>query len=141
MARLRRVTALFLALLLSELVLVGSGYACAMSDPGMNDGGRRSAAEATPAAAVAPVMGAGEDCPDTMPADAQRTDHSTPDGSPCPLPWALTGCRGVPCAPASLAPAAPPLMAAASMPADRPSLAALAPASVVRAPELPPPRA
>lgn len=142
MARLRRVTALFLALLLTELLLVGSGYACAMREAGMSSE-NGSTADTPPMVATAGVadIADDEDCADAMPASTRPTDGPASDEPSCPLPWAPAGCHGAPCAPATLAAAAPPLSASARRPAERTSLAVTPPASVVRAPELPPPRA
>jgi hypothetical protein len=143
MALLHRVTAFLMAILLAELLLVGSGYACTMSDS-MGERGIRAAGDATSPAAVvtaAPTASAGDDCPDPMPAGPTTERTPAPDQPPCPFPWAPAGCHGVPCAPATLATAVQSPLGAALAVADQPSLSVLPPTSVVRAPELPPPRA
>ncbi|HEX3157354.1 MAG TPA: hypothetical protein VHQ45_02460 [Gemmatimonadaceae bacterium] len=142
MARLRRLTAIFMALLLTELVLVSSGYACTM--PGMMGMGDlqppSDAVVAHTIATPAPAADALGDCPDAMPAGPSSGKSPTP-AQPCPIPWAPAGCHGTSCAPATLATAAQPTPDVAPRVTDRSSLSVLSPASVVRAPELPPPRA
>lgn len=144
MARLRRATALFMAILLTELLLVGSGYACTM--PGsMGERGARAPGDVAPrpaAVTTAPAAAAGDDCPDPMPAGSYSEERApAPDQPTCPFPWAPAGCHGVPCAPATLATAVSSPAGATASVVDQPSLSVLPPASVVRAPELPPPRA
>jgi hypothetical protein len=135
MTRLRRAIALCMAFLLAQLLVAGSGYACALMGPMDGQG-----VHAAPGMMATPAGAADASCPDAMPSAPER-GHA-PDSSPCPLPWAPAGCRGAPCAPATApATAAQAVGDALRDATERPTLAVLPLPSVVRAPELPPPRA
>lgn len=138
MAVLRRVTALFACVLLLQLVLVGSGYACALMAPVGDD-----IAVATMDAAVADEAEPSErdGCADAMRSPVAPTGAPAPDDVPCSLPWAPAGCHGGPCAPAAIVAGGPALAADRPHMDNRASLDPLPPVPVARAPELPPPRA
>ena len=134
MRRIRRVTALFLGLLLANLVWVGSGYACAM--PAME---HSSAATAANADAMGAAM-AGMD----MSGMQAPTPHGAPKQHepPCRFPWAPDGCQSMtPCAPLAVASHAFVLDMPNGMPLHVGELTMLTPPSELRRPELPPPRA
>ena len=133
MAMLRRATAAFVVLMLTHLVWVESGFACAM--PAMGARGP-AAAESTLAAPMADT----DDCDQNA---APSPDESpSPEAPPCPFPWAPAGCHGMaPCAPPALAADPPAPQRVWIAPVARLAGPVMAPASVVRAPELPPPRA
>lgn len=142
MARIRRITALVVSLLLAQLLLVESGFACQM--PNMER-------DATSAVVSAGDM-AGMDMSSMdmssmdmsgmdMPGDAHDTDGSS-DEAPCRFPWAPAGCHSMaPCGPAALAVLTPALTLPKATPVAVLALTVLAPPSQARAPELPPPRA
>ena len=133
MVMLRRATAAFVVLMLTHLVWVESGFACVM--PAM-DAPRPVAAESMPAAPMAYT----DDCDQNAASSPSRPP--SPEQPPCPFPWAPAGCHGMaPCAPPALAADAQAPQRVWIAPVARPASAVLVPASVVRAPELPPPRA
>ena len=124
MRRLARPIAVILSLVLLQLVLVESGYACR-----------------GPAAGPASDM-AGMQMPgNTEHSPSAPTQQDQQDGS-CRFPWAPTGCQAMaPCAPSALTVATANV---ASAPSERNALEPLimlAPPAVNSAPELPPPRA
>src|SRR5687767_6421878 len=128
----RRAFAAFTGIMMLGLVATESGFACAMPEmPAMAS--MDGAAGAAGAAGMHDMAGM------TMPAeDAPATEEETP----CRFPWAPSGCRDMaPCAPATLAVAA--WRPAANAPAHDVLAAGrvLAPASIDRPPEPPPPRA
>ena len=126
MRRLIRPFAFLLSLVLLQLVLVESGYACRTP---MN------AAMGGSAMAGMPMPGSANHSSSAPTQDDQRE-------TPCRFPWAPNGCQAmapcalsavtvastviVPCTPARVAPA---------------QLVVLAPPALTSAPELPPPRA
>lgn len=141
MRPLRRVTALALALVLVQLVLVGSGFTCVTgeenSDSAMLDMGAMGMGNMPPTA--------GMSAPRAESAGADRAPASetpTPSSDPCTLPWAPSGC-------ALMIPCAPHAMTAHGQTigdAPGPSLAVVvreigAPPSVIIALDTPPPRA
>jgi hypothetical protein len=127
--RLYRPLGLLLAIVLFQLVLVESGYACqlpatgAMSDAGM--AGMPMPAEQSHA-----------------PSAPTQQDPHDQQHSPCQFPWAPNGCQTMaPCSPAAMTvPLATTVSPAPARIALLP-LELLQPASPSRAPELPPPRA
>ena len=125
MRRLARPFGILLTLVLLQLVLVESGYAC-RSTSMVGDG----------AAAMADMgMRASADHARTAP------QHDQPQ-SPCRFPWTPNGCQTMaPCSPAVLTVARTPSLAIAPELAMLPLFAPLMPPSLSRAPELPPPRA
>ena len=134
MRRIHRVTALFLGLLLANLVWVGSGYACAM--PAMDHSPAASAAIADAMTAAMDAMNMSE--------MQGPTDHGAPNQHepPCKLPWAPDGCQSMtPCAPLAVASHAFVLDMPNGMPLHVGELTMLTPPSELRRPELPPPRA
>lgn len=117
MRRLFRPFGILLTIVLLQLVLVESGYACQMESKGVANG-----------AAMAGMP---------MPNDGGRSH------SPCQFPWAPSGCQllapcGAPMAVAEATSTEPQLTAGHIAP---PVLEALEPLSLSVAPELPPPRA
>jgi hypothetical protein len=113
MRRPRRFAAVAAVLLFLQLVVLGSGIACAMpaAMPGMDAQG---------ASAMAPM-----------------DNHA-----PCHIPWAPADCNGtMPCAPAAMTSRAIALLPAPPIPHDEVRLVMLAPSSITAPPELPPPRA
>jgi hypothetical protein len=135
MAPVRRLAALLVSCVMLVLLLVESGFACAMPDTtamATADGG---------AMAGMPMdMPAAPERAPAGPSDGPSGRHSD-DGS-CRFPWAPSGCRDMaPCAPAALAVAAWLAPPAASAPAALAAARVTAPPSVIAPPELPPPRA
>jgi hypothetical protein len=118
MRRARRIVAALCALLVLELVFVGSGYACSRPD----------------ALASMADMGMAATPPTGQPV---APEHQ----APCRFPWAPEGCQSmVPCAPSAIA---VPSQRAADVPplvATVPVLFVVTPPSVASPPELPPPR-
>jgi hypothetical protein len=127
--RLYRPLGLLLAIVLFQLVLVESGYACQLPANGtMSDGGM----------AGMPMPAEQSHAPSApTPPDQHDQQHS-----PCQFPWAPNGCQTMaPCSPAAMtAPLATTVSLAPARIALLP-LELLQPASPSRAPELPPPRA
>jgi hypothetical protein len=124
--RLLRPIGILLTLVLLQLVLVESGYAC-HSAPGRDENATAMANMSMPASADH--------------AAASPSQHNDQQ-SPCRFPWAPNGCQTMaPCSPAALSVARTPTLALASTFAVLPPFAPLAPHSLSRAPELPPPRA
>ena len=138
MARLRRITALFVTVLLAQLLLVESGFGCQM--PSMEQDAGGAMAMSTGAMAGMDMSGmdmSGMDVP-TSPSD---TDDPS-DEAPCRFPWAPAGCQSmVPCGPAALAVLTPALTVPKAAPGAALALTVLTPPSQARPPELPPPRA
>lgn len=133
MARLRRIAALFVVVLLAQLLLVESGFACQMPSMKRDAGG--AMAMSTGAIAGMDMSGMG------MPASPSDTGDPS-DEAPCRFPWAPAGCQSmVPCGPAALAVLTPALTVPKAAPGVVLALAVLAPPSQARPPELPPPRA
>lgn len=143
----RRGIATSLLMCLSYLILVESGFGCTWlsmstrtsTDVGMTDMGMAD----MPIGSVATIA----DTPTTDGSSAvtqsSRTpEHQGPNHSGCQFPWGPTGCHTMtPCAPATMAGqpityAASP-MSAVSVEVGR----SIAPPSLTRLPELPPPRA
>jgi len=116
-----RVGGVTLLLSMCYLVLLGSGFGCTW-------------ASSTSSASMS-AMG--------MAGTPQRTSHPhdrAPSG--CQLPWAPNGCQTMaPCAPAALESVTFTLAASAATPEAAPPFVVIAPRSLTRAPELPPPRA
>lgn len=131
----RRVAALISSLLLLQLVLVGSGFACAMPMPM----GQQSPPAANAAStAVSDMVGM------DMSGSQREASSKAPasDRSPCRFPWAPAGCQSMaPCAPVAMAQAAE----VASLPVTGAYVVAaldvLTPPSRSTPPELPPPKA
>ena len=124
MRRVHRTFGVLLGLVFLQLVLVESGFACRM--PGDMTGGRSDAAMPMPMNAGVP----------------SSPTHSGDHAPPCRFPWAPDGCQSMaPCSPAAVA--APPVGGRpVAMPAEAPlRLAVITPASLIRPPEPPPPRA
>jgi hypothetical protein len=122
--RLRATAALVLML---QLILLGSGLACAM--PGMRD-------HATSVGMAQMDMGSGTS---TSTAPQQSP---TQGGTPCSFPWAPAGCHSMaPCAPVAVATQTVALVPAPPVEHEMAGLVVLAPPSRSTPPELPPPRA
>jgi hypothetical protein len=133
MAMLRRATAAFVVLMLTHLVWVESGFACVM--PAM-DAPSAAVLESTSTAPMSDEGGCDQN------AASSPTRSPSPEQPTCPFPWAPAGCHGMaPCAPPALAADTPASQRVWIAPVARLAGAELVPASVVRAPELPPPRA
>ncbi len=121
MRRARRPVAVFMLLVLFQLMLVVGGYACVMRESG-----------AAGAVAMAGMTMPGGD------------EGATPDrgNRPCEFPWAPSGCNAMaPCAPTAITVASVTALQAQRVPEVRMTLELLEPTSISRAPELPPPRA
>lgn len=126
----RRIAALLSGALLLQLVLVGSGFACALPMQMATD---------APGADMTAM--AGMDMPST---DAAPIPASTPapDDAPCRLPWAPAGCQSMaPCAPTVVASAVVTVSLPPGAVATEVTLAVLGPLTRSIPPELPPPRA
>jgi hypothetical protein len=125
MRRLARSVASLLSLVLLQLVLVESGYACRMPTTG--------------------PVGASEMAGMQMPAGADHASAPAPHDqqeSPCRFPWAPNGCQTMaPCAPSALATASTGIASLAATRMAPAQLVLLAPTALSSAPELPPPRA
>ena len=125
----RRFAALFSGVLLLQLVLVGSGFACALPVD--------MAANATDVSSTMPGMDMGGPAQAPSPSKAPSSDPS-----PCRLPWVPAGCQ-------SMAPCAPTVIASSAISVSLPHLTTasvvrlivLTPPSRAIPPELPPPRA
>lgn len=115
-----------MTLVLLQLVLVESGYACQMA-PGVLDS----------AASMADMqMPASETASTTAPAQREQEQE------PCRFPWAPNGCQSMaPCAPAALTETSVAAEARTQIVAAPWHLVQVAPVPVTRAPEIPPPRA
>lgn len=110
-----------LLLSMCYLVLLGSGFGCTW-------------ASSTSSASMAAMEIAG------TPQSASHPHDRAPSG--CQLPWAPNGCQTMaPCAPAALESVRFTLAASAATPEAAPPFVVIAPRSLTRAPELPPPRA
>ena len=148
MARIRRITALFVTVLLAQLLLVESGFACQM--PGMEQdagGAMAASAEVVAGMDMSGMDMSGMDMSGMdmsgmdMPSSPSDTGDPS-DESPCRFPWAPAGCQSMaPCGPAALAVLTPALTVPKAAPGVVLALAVLAPPSQARPPELPPPRA
>ena len=124
MRRLARPIAFLLTLVLLQLVLVESGYAC------------RAPAGGSMSEMAGMQMPAGPDHSSSAP---RQQDHQD---TPCRFPWAPTGCQTMaPCAPAALAVASADVVSGPQERTSPESLIVLAPPALTSAPELPPPRA
>jgi hypothetical protein len=123
--RLLRPVAVFLTLVLLQLVLVESGYACGVSSHGAVGG---------ESMATMPMPGS----PANASSEPMQQDHQQ---APCQFPWAPNCCQAMACGQAALttAPGAVEPIARVHIAALR--LEPLAPLSLSLAPELPPPRA
>ena len=127
--RVRRFAALLSGALLLQLVLVGSGFACAVPMD-------MSAAATGDASSTMPGMDMGG------PQTSSPSKAPSSDPSPCRLPWVPAGCQ-------SMAPCAPTVIASTTLSVSLPHLTAgsvlrlvvLTPPSRAIPPELPPPRA
>ena len=128
MLHLKRLAGTLLILVLFQLVLVESGYACVM--PATGSGGAEMAGMRM--AGMDMSGGAGP----SSPAQSGR------EPAPCQFPWAPAGCQGMsPCAPSALTVASAPMASFTPPRVAVPQLVMLAPPPLARAPELPPPRA
>ena len=126
MRRARRLTALLASLGFAHALWAGSGFACAVPN---------AAQEAS--ASVNGMTMSGMDM-GAMTASGGAEHHH----APCEIPSASDGCQSMaPCAPLALATAAEVLAPSADLPTAIAPLVALAPPSLVTAPESPPPRA
>ena len=121
---LLRPVGLLLTLVLLQLVLLESGYAC------------RVEAGTAPAETMA-----GMDMPGAPATHSPKEQRGGQPDGPCRFPWAPNGCQAMaPCAPAILLVArATDVSAMRTTPVSW-TLELLVPPSVSRAPELPPPR-
>jgi hypothetical protein len=116
-----RVVGATLLLSMFCLVLLGSGFGCAWA----------SSASSTSMAAMR-IAGVQH--------NASQPDDRAPSG--CQFPWAPGGCQSMaPCAPVALQSVTFALAASGSIPEGAPPFVVIAPRSLTRAPELPPPRA
>ena len=116
-----RVVGAILLLSMFCLVLLGSGFGCAW-------------ASSASSASMAAMGTAG------MQHNSPRPGDRAPSG--CQFPWAPDGCQTMaPCAPAALQSVTFALAASGSVPEAAPPFVVIAPRSLTRAPELPPPRA
>ncbi len=121
--RLLQPVAVLLTLVLLQLVLVESGYACRMP------------ADGDASMAGMPMPGS------TRHSSSAPTKKGQPQ-APCQFPWAPNGCQIMaPCAPAALTVASSTTTAAARVHVAPLRFEPLAPLSLSIAPELPPPRA
>ena len=128
--RVRRFAALLSGALLLQLVLVGSGFACAVP---------MDMSAATTADASSTMPGKDMTGPAQTPSPSKGPSS---DPSPCRLPWVPAGCQ-------SMAPCAPTVIASTALSVSLPHLTAasmvglivLTPPSRAIPPELPPPRA
>ena len=128
MLHLKRAVGTLLTLVLFQLVLVEGGYACLMPNAGSAE------------AAMAGMQMAGMD----MSGDARQSSPGQPEQerAPCQFPWAPAGCQAMaPCAPSALTVASAAIASFTPARAALPPLVVLAPPTIARAPELPPPRA
>lgn len=127
MHRPRRLLALIALAVMLQLILLGSGLACAM--PGMGD--------RTASAGMAQMHMGGSS---SMPAASGHVPDN--DQAPCSFPWAPAGCQSMtPCAPATLGASVGAVLPAPPHAHDVMRLVVLAPPSRGIPPELPPPRA
>ena len=133
MLHLKRAVGTLLTLVLFQLVLVESGYACLMPNAG--------SANAPMAGMVMPGMAmTGMAMPDG--AGEPATTQSEQERAPCQFPWAPAGCQAMaPCAPSALTVASATIASFTPARVALPQLVVLAPPPIARAPELPPPRA
>jgi hypothetical protein len=116
-----RAVAATLLLSLCNMVFVGSGFGCARPS-------------STSSMSMAEMSMAG-----TVTGSEQHHDRQR---GGCQPPWAPGGCRTMaPCAPVALKSGALTLVANAATPEATPVFTVIAPRSISRAPELPPPRA
>ena len=133
MRRARRITAVFVALLLANLTRVGSGFACVMPGP---------AQPLTSDIAMSTTEAPSDDMA-SMPGMAAPQHGSSTDqqNTPCKFPWAPDGCRLMtPCAPLALASLDVGVVLRSVLPPQPERLVVLTPPSAVRAPDRPPPR-
>ena|SRR5437773_7553332 len=133
MRRARRITAVFVALLLANLTRVGSGFACVMSGP---------AQPSTSEVAISTTEAPSDDMANMSGMAAPQHGSSTDEQNlPCKFPWAPDGCRLMtPCAPLALASLDIGVVLPNVLPAQPERLVVLIPPSAVRAPDRPPPR-
>jgi hypothetical protein len=123
MRRLLRPLCAILMVVLLQLLLVESGYACLATGAAAGDN--------TMAGMAMPAPGSGNSAP---------AEHGSP--APCRFPWAPNGCQ-------TMAPCAPSVLAVGAMALPLPDVPhgtpvtrePLAHVSVSQPPELPPPRA
>ncbi len=138
MARIRRITALFVTVLLAQLLLVESGFACQM--PGMELG--MAGAMVVSAGDMTGMDMAGMDMAGMDMRGGPDDSDGSSDEAPCRFPWAPAGCHSMaPCGPVALAVPAPALTVPKATPVAVIALAILAPPPQAQPPELPPPRA
>ena len=127
---IRRIAALLSGALILQLVLVGSGYACA-----------RPMQMATGANAADMSAMAGKDMTN-MPAAARPANAPPPDDAPCRLPWAPAGCQSMtPCAPIVVASPSVTVLLTPPAGASRLALVVVVPTARSIPPEPPPPKA
>lgn len=123
MRRVHRPVAVFMSLVLFQLMLVVGGYACVMRDGGTAGVGAMAGMAMPGSDGGAPSSSGGRD-------------------RPCEFPWTANGCDAMaPCAPAAISVASVTAFQAQRVPEVPVTLELLEPTSVSRAPELPPPRA
>src|SRR5438105_5489071 len=136
MRRTRRITAVFAAMLLANLLRVGSGFACVMpmSTDGMGSMADGATANSDVGAGAMADMAAVA-APDHDPGPAHQE-------IPCKFPWAPDGCQLMtPCAPLAMASFAISIELPNAAPLAPERLVVLTPPSAVRSPDRPPPRA
>jgi hypothetical protein len=127
MGPVRRLVALLASCMMLVLLLVESGFACAMPDGGATAG-------------MAMATGMDMEMP-AAPEHAPPAQDAPADGGDCHFPWAPAGCRDMaPCAPATLAVAAWVAPSAAPAHAALAAARVTAPPTAVAPPEPPPPR-
>lgn len=126
MGRRVRPIAFLLGLVLLQLVLVESGFACRM--PG----------DAAPGGAAMAGMSMNADAGVTT----SRTAQHDRQEAPCRFPWTAAGCQSMaPCAPSAVTAASSTLAMLAPARVVPAQLVLLVPPALFSAPELPPPRA
>jgi hypothetical protein len=133
MRSVRRLTALVASFLFAHLLWAGSGFACAMPNPGHGAD-----------AAMAGMKTQGDMAGMNM---AGMTAHGQGDDpahhhAPCEAPATSDDCQAMtPCAPLALASAEASLRAPHEVPSSVTPLVVLMPPSLISPPESPPPRA
>jgi hypothetical protein len=128
--RLRRATALTLALLLIQLVLVGGGFSC--------EDVEQAVGATTANVAMADMRGMAMDGAAESPSSNSRES----DPAPCNLPWAPNGCTlMIPCAPHAVTAQVQPIYSVEPANQAVVALEIAAPLSAIIALDTPPPRA
>ena len=132
MRRARRITAIFVALLLANLTGVASGYACVIPGPAQPSSEVAMSTTEAPADHMANMPGM---------AAPQHGSSTHEQDAPCKSPWAPDGCGLMtPCAPLALASLDVGVVLRSVLPPQPERLVVLTPPSAVRAPDRPPPR-